>query len=176
MQIWIGWIKPYHLLTVNNTVYVVAPCKRNLLLFSRVRRRKGTSVWILSSFRRRRRPNIGLVNLVFQCYECEHRFVNKPMVIAEPTVPSVRLLGLGSRLYPSNMPRMRNKDRTRFKQRLSRRATIEQVNARRCSQSDVVHAIFFFFRTKWPTHWHPWDLNPIKWPDLKMSVNPVMHC
>ena len=77
-------------------------------------------------------------------YECEHRFVNKAMVIAEPTVPSVRLLGLGSRLYPSNMPRMRNKDRTRFKQRLSRRATIEQVNARRCSQSDVVHAIFFF--------------------------------
>ena len=114
MQIWIGWIKPYHLLTVNNTVHVVAPCKRNLLLFSRVRRRKGTSVWILSSFRRRRRPNIGLVNLVFQCYECEHRFVNKPMVIAEPTVPSARLLGLGSRLYPSNMPRMPNKDRTRF--------------------------------------------------------------
>ena len=109
-------------------------------------------------------------------YECEHRFVNKAMVIAEPTVPSVRLLGLGSRLYPSNMPRMPNKDRIRFKQRLSRRATIEQVNARRCSQSDVVHAIFFFFRTKWPTHWHPWDLNPIKWPDLKMSVNPVMHC
>ena len=36
-------------------------------------------------------------------YECEHRFVNKPMVIAEPTVPSVRLLGLGSRLYPSNL-------------------------------------------------------------------------
>ena len=109
-------------------------------------------------------------------YECEHRFVNKVMVIAEPTVPSARLSGLGSMLYPSNMPRMPNEDRTRFKQRLSRRATIEQVNARRCSQSDVVHAIFFFFRTKWPTHWHPWDLNPIKWPDLKMSVNPVMHC
>ena len=72
-------------------------------------------------------------------------FDNKAMVIAEPTVPSARLLGLGSRLYPSNMPCMRNKDRTRFKQRLSRRATIEQVNARRCSQSDVVHAILFFF-------------------------------
>lgn len=77
-------------------------------------------------------------------YEYEHRFVNKPWVIAEPTVPSTRLLGLDSRLYPSNMPRMPNKDRTRFKQRLSRRATIEQVNARRCSQSDVVHTIFIF--------------------------------
>ena len=71
-------------------------------------------------------------------------FDNKPMVIAEPTVPSAGLLGLGSRLYPSNMPRMPNKDRTRSKQRLSRRATIEQVNARRSSQSNVVHAIFIF--------------------------------
>ena len=32
------------------------------------------------------------------------------MVITEPAVPSARLLGLGSKLYPSNMTRMLNKD------------------------------------------------------------------
>ena len=31
------------------------------------------------------------------------------MVTAEPSVPSSRLLGLGSKLYPSNMQRMLNK-------------------------------------------------------------------
>ena len=37
----------------------------------------------------------GLVNLVLSCqtifFECEHPFVNKPMVKTEPTVPSTRL-------------------------------------------------------------------------------------
>ena len=42
------------------------------------------------------------------------------MVITEPTEPSARLLSLGSKLYPTNMKRMLNKDLIRFKQRLSR--------------------------------------------------------
>ena len=41
------------------------------------------------------------------------------MVITEPTETSTRLLGLGSKLYPSNMPRMLNKDLFQFMQSLS---------------------------------------------------------
>ena len=68
--------------------------------------------------------NPGLVNLVFSrqtgFFECKHPFVDKPMVITEPTVASARLLGLGSRLYPSSILRMLNKDLTRLMQSLSR--------------------------------------------------------
>ena len=39
-----------------------------------------------------------LVKLV--CSECEHRFIDKPTVVTEATVPSARLKGLGSKLYP----------------------------------------------------------------------------
>ena len=46
-------------------------------------------------------------------FECEHPFIDKPMVITEPAVPSAQLLGLDSKLYPSNMQRMLNKDLTR---------------------------------------------------------------
>ena len=62
----------------------------------------------------------GLVNLVFLLFffcqpgffECEYPFIEKAMSITEPAVPSARLLGLGSKLYPSNMQRMLNKDLT----------------------------------------------------------------
>ena len=60
-----------------------------------------------------------LVKLVI-LFECEHVFIDKPMVITEPAVASTRLLGLGSKLYPSNMPCMLNKDLSRFMQSLSR--------------------------------------------------------
>ena len=46
---------------------------------------------------------------------CEH-----PLIITKPALASARLLGLGSKLYPSNMPRMLNKDLSRFMQSLSR--------------------------------------------------------
>ena len=42
------------------------------------------------------------------------------MVITEPAVPSTRLVGLGSKLYPSNMQHMLNKVLTRFLQGRSR--------------------------------------------------------
>ena len=42
------------------------------------------------------------------------------MVITEPAEPRVELLGIGSKRYPSNMQRMRNKDLNRFTQRLLR--------------------------------------------------------
>ena len=43
---------------------------------------------------------------------CEHPFIDKSMVITEPTVPSAWLLGLDSKLYPSNKQHMFNKDLT----------------------------------------------------------------
>ena len=65
----------------------------------------------------------GLVNLVFSrqtgFFECEHSFKDKPMVTTEPAVPGARTLGLGSKLYPINMPGVFNKDLTGFKQSLS---------------------------------------------------------
>ena len=42
------------------------------------------------------------------------------MVITEPAVASTRLLGLGSKLYPSNMQRILKKDLTQFTESLSR--------------------------------------------------------
>ena len=56
------------------------------------------------------------------------------MVIAEHAEPSARLLSLGSKLYPSNMQRMLNKDLIRFKQFLSR------VRRNRASERKVLLA------------------------------------
>ena len=39
--------------------------------------------------------------------------------MTEPIVPHGQLLGLGSKLYDSNMQRMLNKDLTQFKQSLT---------------------------------------------------------
>ena len=68
----------------------------------------------------------GLVNLVLSrqngFFECEHPFIDKPIVITERAILSLlsaQKLGLGSKLYPSNMQRMLSKDLTRFKQCLS---------------------------------------------------------
>lgn len=45
----------------------------------------------------------GLVNLVLSrqtvFFECEHPFIDKPMVITEPAVTSSQLLGLGLKLF-----------------------------------------------------------------------------
>ena len=49
-----------------------------------------------------------------------HPFIEKLMFITQSAVPSARSLGLVSKLYPSNMPRMPNKDLPRFLQSLSR--------------------------------------------------------
>ena len=55
------------------------------------------------------------------------------MVITEPDVASARLLGLGSKPYPNNMPRMLDKDLTRFMQY----DKIEQAIESRCWQGVV---------------------------------------
>ena len=71
----------------------------------------------------------GLANRVFSrqtgfFFECKLLFKDKPMVITEPTIPSAR--GLGSKLYPSNMPRMLNKDLSRFKERFCWQGAIDR--------------------------------------------------
>ena len=78
-------------------------------------RKKEGSAWITWRLWSRRSPNFrtGL-------FECERPFIDEPMVITEPAVPSARVVGLGSKLYPSNMQRMLNKDLTQFMPSLSR--------------------------------------------------------
>ena len=57
-----------------------------------------------------------LVNRILSChtgfFNCEHLFIDKPMVITESSVPSVQLLGLGSKLHSSNIQQMINKGLT----------------------------------------------------------------
>ena len=50
-------------------------------------------------------------------FECEHLFINKPMV---KTIPRARLLGLELNLYPRNKQRMLSKDLTRYVKSLCR--------------------------------------------------------
>ena len=56
-------------------------------------------------------------------FKCEHSFIDKPMVITEPVVPSARLLGIGSKLYLSNMQRYSPKSSQRKKGSASREET-----------------------------------------------------
>ena len=58
----------------------------------------------------KRRPFL-LSNLFF---ECKHPIIDKSIIITEPAVPSARLLG--SKLYPTSMQSMLNKDLTPFTQ------------------------------------------------------------
>ena len=67
---------------------------------------------------------------------------NKPMVTTEPAVGSPRLLGLGSKLYPSNIQRMLNKDLSQFMQSLSRQnAEIKQAKGSLCWQGALTTTI-----------------------------------
>ena len=59
-------------------------------------------------------------------------FLMKPMVIPEIAVASEWLLGLGSKLYPSDIQCMLSKDLTQFVQSLS--SKIKQVKERLCWQ------------------------------------------
>ena len=77
------------------------PCKQSLPFFSSWSRRRS-----------RRSPNFWTSQSRFPSsnwfFECEPQFIDKPIVITEPAIPSARLLGLGSKLYPGNIQRMLN--------------------------------------------------------------------
>ena len=75
-----------------------------------------------------------------------------PMVVTEPSITSARPLGLGSKLYPSSMQRMLNKDVTRFKHILSgqrqnranaTKALLAGETIRECEQSNKSHLLTF---------------------------------
>ena len=74
-----------------------------------------------SSLESRRSPNFWTSQSRFlssnRFLECEHLFIDKPMV-TDPTVLSARVLGPGSKLYPSSMHCMSNKDLRERSQKL----------------------------------------------------------
>ena len=70
------------------------------------------------------------------------------MVITDPAVPSARLLGLGSKLYPSNMQRMLNKDLTRFKQSHFQKVTQRLSSAGRASKRVTFKVYMYFARLR----------------------------
>ena len=76
----------------------------------------------------------GLVNLVFShqtgSFECKHLFIDKPMVLTASAKANSQLVGLGSKLHPSNMSCMLHKDVTQFMENLSR------VRVHLCWQGD----------------------------------------
>ena len=82
------------------------------------RRSKGGSAWIGSSLWSRWRSNLWTGQSCFLSSnwfsECEHPFIDKRTDLTEPAVPSTGPWGLGLKLYPSNMQRMRNEDLNRF--------------------------------------------------------------
>ena len=52
---------------------------------------------------------VNLALFIRGLFECKHLFIDKPMVITKSAMPTARL-GLGSKLYPSKMLRLVNKD------------------------------------------------------------------
>ena len=74
-----------------------------------------------SNLESRRSPNFWTSQSRFlssdRFLECEHLFIDKPMV-TDPTVLSARVLGPGSKLYPSSMHCMSNKDLRERSQKL----------------------------------------------------------
>ena len=107
---------------------------------------------IASSLCSRRSPKSSIFFFSGQTgfFEYEHTFIDNPRVTTEPAVPSARVLGLGSKLYPSNMLRMLNKNLNCFVQCLSwarqNRASERQVPpAENYSLSTGVFLSPFFF-------------------------------
>ena len=96
------------------------PCQQSLLLSSwwRAGGEKVSLPESRQAFEVATAQTSGLVNLVFPCHK--HPFIDKPLVITMPAEASAQLLGLGSKLYPSNIPSTLNKDLTWFMQSLSR--------------------------------------------------------
>ena len=115
-------------------------CEQSLLLStSWSRRRKGGSAWMASNLWTHRSPSFltcaSCLNSSNWLFVWEHPFTDKRTVITEPAVPRTRRSGLGSKLYPSNVPRMFNKDLAGFMQSLSRvRQKLSKQRKRLCCQ------------------------------------------
>ena len=114
----------WHILKLSSTMY--PPFEHSLLSsFSWSRRRKESLPKSLEAFKVFAVRTSGVVNRVFFSRQtgfsgASIRPLIKPLVPTEPAKQRTRLLGLGLKLSPSNMPRMLNKGLMRFMQSLSR--------------------------------------------------------
>ena len=106
-------------------ITVVSPCEHSLLWSSWVGSKKAALLESCQTFEVAAAQTSGPVNLVlslqtgfFECSIHLFEFIEKPMVTTKTSVASARLLGLGSKLYPSDMLRMFNKDLSQFMQSL----------------------------------------------------------
>ena len=115
-------------------ITVVSPCEHSLLWSSWVGSKKAALLESRQTFEVAAAQTSGPVNLVlslqtgfFECSIHLFEFIEKPMVTTKTSVASARLLGLGSKLYPSDMLRMFNKDLFQFMQSLSKYAKIRQA-------------------------------------------------
>ena len=115
-------------------ITVVSPCKQSLLWSSWVRSKKVTLLESRQTFEVAAAQTSGPVNLVlslqtgfFECSIHLFEFIEKPMVTTKTAVASTWLLGLSSKLYPSDMPCMLNKDLSQFMQSLSKYAKLRQA-------------------------------------------------
>ena len=112
------------------------------------------SACIASSLWSHLSPKSSILFLLFKLVFSTTSICYNPMDISEPAVPSAGLLGLGSKLYPSNMLRMLNKNLNCFVQCLSsarqNRASERQVLlAENYSLSTGVFlSLFFSFASK----------------------------
>jgi len=105
----------------SSSLVLIAPASRAsfCLLFSEKKNADGF-VWMCQAFEVTESQTLGLINLMLAFSQTGFRrasiclLPSKPLIIAL-AVLSTRLLGLSSKLYPSNMPRMLNKDFSRFK-------------------------------------------------------------
>ena len=144
------------MVTKSPTRKTSSSCEQSLFLFSFwSSKRKGSSALIASRLWSRRSPNVWASQSCFLLsnwfFECEHLFIGKPMVITKPAVPRARLLGLGSKLYPSNMQRILNKDLIRFKQSHSQKVTRRLCSAGRESKRVTFKVYMYFARLRiWP--------------------------
>ena len=112
------------------------------------------SACIASSLWSHLSPKSSILFFLFKLVFSNTSICYNPMDISEPAVPSAGLLGLGSKLYPSNMLRMLNKNLNCFVQCLSwarqNRASERQVllaeNYSLCT--GVFLSLFFSFASK----------------------------
>ena len=115
-------------------ITVVSPCEHSLLWSSWVGSKKAALLESRQTFEVAAAQTSGRVNLVlslqtgfFECSIHLFEFIDKPMVTTKTSVASARLLGLDSKLYPSDMLRMFNKDLSQFMQSLSKYAKVRQA-------------------------------------------------
>ena len=127
-----------------------------LMLPESIRWKKKTT-WIALSFWSGRSPKFSITQSCFLSsnwfFECEHSFIEKPMIMWEATVTSARLLGLGLKLYPGNMQRMFNKDFTRFTQSFSSTQKSTKWKKASAGMVPVTHLKRFF--SVQPVEIHP---------------------